>query len=91
MSPQANNNGWATPLTEAEKIEADREMFVARIEELEEALKPFADNWIECQPYADFGGADRRESYLAGGISLAEFEAAHNALKASTNHERDGV
>jgi hypothetical protein len=27
MSPQASNNGWATPLTEAEKNEADRAMF----------------------------------------------------------------
>jgi hypothetical protein len=31
-----SGNATATPLTEAEKIEADRAMFVARIEELEE-------------------------------------------------------
>jgi hypothetical protein len=77
--PSFNNNGWATPLTEAEKIEATIGAFSARVEQLEEQLEVAQRR--ECGSWCD-PGLGEHTSYC---------KAHRAALKASTNHERDGV
>jgi hypothetical protein len=73
--PSANNNGWATPLTEAEKIEATIGAFSARVEQLEEALSKCRELFSEIR--ADW--SDPRDEIREG---WAVIDAA---LKASTN------